>query len=89
MRLYFLISHVMNVRSDQVWRGNFFSEYEKANKPFHVTLAVDDSNHFSAHKVKTTKTQCDFLPFILYEQVLVLVCYKLRRNSCFIIWQLS
>ena len=38
------------VRSDQGGSRNLFSEYENANKPFHVTLVIDDSKHPSAHK---------------------------------------
>ena len=46
----FLVSLAIIVRSDQGGSRNLFSEYENANKPFHVTLVVDDSNDFSAHK---------------------------------------
>ena len=47
---FFLVSLAIIVRSDQGGSRNLFSEYENANKHFHVTLVVDDSNHFSAHK---------------------------------------
>ena len=47
--LVFVLFEIV-VRSDQGGSRNLFSEYENANKPFHVTLVIDDGKHSSAHK---------------------------------------